>query len=86
MSAAGAMTPGKNLMPSTASINSSAPLVNFFIPHKKLVSKTRLGSQIIKIYDKTLKTLYQRLMESSLPEEEKAGLSTRRALLNPVEL
>jgi hypothetical protein len=29
---------------------------------------------------------YQRLMESSLTEEEKAGLSAKRALLNPVEL
>jgi hypothetical protein len=62
------------------------PLVNFFIPNKKLVSKSRVGSKIVKVYDKTLKTPYQRLMESSLAEEEKAGLSAQRALLNPVEL
>jgi hypothetical protein len=39
-----------------------------------------------KAYDKALKTPCQRLMESSLAEQEKAGLSARRASLNPVEL
>jgi hypothetical protein len=65
---------------------SLCPLVNFFIPNKKLLRKTRAGSKIIKVYDKTLKTPYQRLMESSLDEKEKAGLSAQRILLNPVEL
>jgi hypothetical protein len=41
---------------------------------------------MVKVYDKALKTPYQRLMESSLTEQEKVGLSAQRALLNPVEL
>jgi hypothetical protein len=62
------------------------PLANFFIPNRKLLRKTRVGSKTVKVYDKALKTPCQRLMESSLTEQEKAGLSAQRALLNPVEL
>jgi hypothetical protein len=62
------------------------PLASFFIPNKKLLRKTRAGSKTVKVYDKALKTPYRRLMESSVTEKEKAGLSARRALLNPVEL
>ncbi|MDR2783239.1 MAG: hypothetical protein LBB48_05290, partial [Treponema sp.] len=36
--------------------------------------------------DKTLKTPYQRLTESSPAEEGRAGPAAQRALLNPVEL
>jgi hypothetical protein len=56
------------------------------IPNKKPVSKSRAGSKIARVYDKALKTPYRRLMESSLTEDGKAGLSARRTLLNPVEL
>jgi hypothetical protein len=62
------------------------PLVNFFIPNKKLLSKTREGSKIIKIYDKELKTPYRRLLESDLPREIKDDLTAARSALNPVEL
>jgi hypothetical protein len=62
------------------------PQVNFFIPDRNLVSRSGAGSKIARVYDKALKTPYRRLVESSLTEEEKAGLPVRRALLNPVEL
>jgi len=59
--------------------------LNFFIPNKRLVSKTTVGSKTVKKYDQP-KTPYQRLMESSLPEETKARLAAERALYNPAEL
>ncbi|MDR0637976.1 MAG: transposase, partial [Spirochaetaceae bacterium] len=37
------------------------PLVNFFMPDKKLLAKTRAGSKFIKTYGKELKTPCRRL-------------------------
>jgi hypothetical protein len=65
---------------------SLCPLVNFFIPNKKLPGKTRSGSKIIKTYDKELKTPYHRLLDSALPQEIKDKLTAMRSNLNPVEL
>jgi hypothetical protein len=62
------------------------PPVNYFIPNKKLRSKTKVGSKVVKVYDKGLKTPYQRLMESSLTDAERKRLTAERTLLNPVEL
>jgi hypothetical protein len=64
---------------------SLCPLINFFIPNKKLLSKTTAGSKTIKVYDKP-KTPYLRLLESSISPEEKNNLTTMRSLYNPVEL
>jgi hypothetical protein len=65
---------------------SLCPLLNFFIPSKKLISKTSAGSKTIKKYDSP-KTPYQRLLNSeSLSAEFKLALSARFALYNPVVL
>jgi hypothetical protein len=64
---------------------SLCPLLNFFIPNKRLVSKTTVGSKTVKKYDLP-RTPYQRLMGSPLDEETKARLAAERALYNPVEL
>jgi hypothetical protein len=64
---------------------SLCPLLNYFMPNKRLVSKTTAGPKTIRKYDQP-KTPYQRLMESSLPEETKARLAAERSLFNPVEL
>ena len=62
------------------------PLLNFFVPNKKLLSKTTEGSKTVKTYDKELKTPYQRLMESNIPQEQKDRLTATKALYNPVQL
>jgi hypothetical protein len=50
------------------------PLLNCFIPNKKLISKTTIGSKTVKHYDRP-KTPYQRLLEAPLlTGEEKARL------------
>jgi hypothetical protein len=65
---------------------SLSPLLNFFIPNKKLLRKTIHGSKTIKHYDLP-KTPFQRLMESpNLSQDLKDKLAGRRALLNPVVL
>jgi hypothetical protein len=61
------------------------PLVNFFTPNKKLVSKTTVGSKTIKKYDSP-KTPYQRLLEANTTQQEKDTLTAMRQLYNPVEL
>lgn len=62
------------------------PLQNFFIPSAKCIKKTRIASKIVKTYD-TLKTPYQRVLESELvSEEEKLKLITIYESLNPFEL
>ena len=62
------------------------PLLNFFVPNKKLLSKKTEGSKTVKTYDKELKTPYQRLMESSISQEQKDRLAATKALYNPVQL
>jgi len=65
---------------------SLCPLLNFFIPTKKLISKTSLGSKTVKHFDLP-KTPFLRLMESPyLSRDIKDRLVQRRALLNPVAL
>ena len=60
--------------------------INFFQPTMKLLSKTRHGAKVHKVYD-TAQTPYQRLMESDvLTEAKKAQLATTYHGLNPVLL
>jgi hypothetical protein len=66
---------------------SLCPLLNFFIPTLKLISKTRVGSKIKKVYDKNIVSPYQRLLASpDLSDEVKAELTRRLGLYNPVKL
>ena len=59
---------------------------NFFIPSVKLISKTRVGSKIKKVYDKP-KTPFQRLMVSEhIDNQTKERLQQYLRKLNPVEL
>ncbi len=65
---------------------SLVPLLNFFMPTQKLLSKTRIGSKEIKKYDEP-KSPYQRLIDSQLPPQKtKDALHSQIALYNPVEL
>lgn len=59
---------------------------NFFIPSVKLIEKARVGSKIIKKYDKP-KTPVQRLLESqNISEQTKQKLLHLSHTLNPFEL
>jgi len=60
--------------------------INFFQPSTKLVSKERIGSKIVKHYDKP-KTPYQRLLESVCVDEvTKEALRQAYETLNPADL
>ncbi len=60
--------------------------VNFFQPTMKLVSKTRHGAKVHKVYE-TAKTPYQRLLESGvLTADKQAELAAIYRGLNPVQL
>jgi len=60
--------------------------VNFFQPTMKLVSKTRHGAKVHKVYD-TARTPYQRLLESgTLTPAKRAELAATYRGLNPVQL
>jgi hypothetical protein len=62
-------------------------LLNYFMPTQKLLSKTRDGSRIKKVYDKNVLSPYQRLLASpNLSDEAKGELTRRYGLYNPVEL
>ena len=62
-------------------------LLNYFIPTIKLISKTRVGSKINKVYDKKALTPYQRLLASpDLSEEAKRVLIRKHGQYNPVTL
>jgi hypothetical protein len=66
---------------------SLCPLLNFFMPNIKLLSKTRTGTKIKKAYDKNVISPYQRLLASpDISDEVKAELVRRFALYNPVML
>jgi len=66
---------------------SLCPLLNYFIPTQKLLSKTRVGSKIKKVYDKYALSPYQRLLASpDLSDEVKAELTRRYKRYNPVKL
>jgi hypothetical protein len=59
---------------------------NFFQPTMKLMSKTRYGAKVNKVYD-TARTPYQRLFESGvLTEAEQQELAAIYHNLNPVHL
>jgi len=59
---------------------------NFFQPTMKLLSKSRHGARVHKVYD-TAKTPYQRLLDLDvLTEAKKAELATSYSRLNPVKL
>jgi hypothetical protein len=59
---------------------------NFFQPTMKLISKTRHGAKVHKVYEKA-QTPYQRLLNAGvLTEAKKAELATTYAGLNPVAL
>jgi hypothetical protein len=63
------------------------PLLNYFMPAQKLLSKTRVGSIIKKVYDKKVLSPYQRLLVSpDLSDDVKQELANRYKLLNPVKL
>jgi hypothetical protein len=66
---------------------SLCPLLNYFIPTQKLLSKTRVGSKIKKVYDKNVLSPYQRLLSSpDLCNEVKSELTRRYKSYNPVKL
>jgi len=63
-----------------------APPLNFFMPTRRLESKTGIGSREVKTHDEP-RTPFQGLMESAeVPPETKDALSARIALCSPVEL
>jgi hypothetical protein len=67
-------------------VNHLCKLINFFIPSFKLISKERIGSKIVKRYDKP-KTPYERLMESEyISASNKILLSSEYNLLDPFGL
>jgi hypothetical protein len=66
---------------------SLCPLLNFFMPALKLISKTRIGTKLKKAYDKEVISPYQRLMASpDLCDEAKAELAGRMKQYDPVKL
>ena len=60
-------------------------LHNHFIPMMKLTQKQRVGSRVIKLYDRP-QTPYQRVMRSNLSIQEKRMLKAVLQTLNPFEL
>jgi hypothetical protein len=66
---------------------SLCPLLNFFMPTLKLISKTRVGTKIKKEYDKKAISPYRWLMASpDLCDEAKAELAGRMKQYDPVKL
>ncbi len=60
--------------------------INFFLPVMKQISKTRIGSKVIKKYDKP-KTPYQRILESPyVSKDKKDALKRLYGKLNPAEI
>jgi hypothetical protein len=60
--------------------------MNFFQPTMKLMSKTRHGAKVNKVYD-TARTPYQRLLEAGvLTEAKRQELAATYSGLNPVQL
>ena len=61
--------------------------LNFFQPSMKLLSKTREGAKVRKVYD-AAKTPYQRLLDSSgiLTDEQRTALAATYRGLNPTQL
>jgi hypothetical protein len=62
------------------------PLLNYFMPTVKLVSKTRIGAKVRKVYDKPMSP-YQRLMAyPGLSQDIRHELTSRYQSYNPVLL
>ena len=62
-------------------------LLNYFMPTLKLISKTRVGSKIKRVYDKKILSPYQRLLLSAdVSDQAKQELARRHGLYNPVVL
>ncbi len=60
--------------------------MNFFQPTMKLLTKTRHGAKVRKVYD-TARTPYQRLLQSGvITDAKKTELSATYHLLNPAQL
>jgi hypothetical protein len=60
--------------------------INFFQPAMKLVSKTRHGAKVHRVYD-TAQTPYRRVLKSgAISETSEAQISSTYAHLNPVSL
>jgi ATP-dependent Lon protease len=60
--------------------------INFFLPSMKLLEKTRIGSKVIKKYDKP-ETPYRRILNSdAVSEEVKEKLRKTYEELNPLLL
>ncbi|MGC8758289.1 MAG: transposase, partial [Caldisericaceae bacterium] len=60
--------------------------INFFLPSMKLLEKTRIGSKVIKKYDKP-ETPYRRIIDSdAVSEEVKEKLRKTYEELNPLSL
>ena len=63
------------------------PLNNFFYPNLKCVDKKQEGQKSRRIYEKTAKTPFQRVMErDDISQELKLNLARRKAALDIVEL
>ena len=66
---------------------SLCPLLNYFIPTLKLLSKKRIGATIKKVYDKNVFSPYQRLLASvEVDDKVKTELAKRYKQYNPVLL
>jgi len=60
--------------------------INFFLPSMKLIEKTRIGSKVIKKYDKP-ETPYKRIIAlDTVSEEVKEKLRRTYEELNPLSL
>jgi hypothetical protein len=67
--------------------HSLCPLLNYFIPTQKLLSKTRVGAKVKKVYANKIQSPYQRLLASpDLSNEAKVELTRRFEQYNPVKL
>jgi transposase InsO family protein len=63
------------------------PLMNFFYPNMKCVDKVRVGQRVKRVYEKTPKTPYERILErQDITPEIKNRLRRRKARLRIVEL
>lgn len=59
---------------------------NFFMPSAKLISKTRDGSKVTKLYDKPLTPYRRVLARTDIEDDAKATLSAQFETLNPADL
>ncbi|GHV10302.1 hypothetical protein FACS189485_23330 [Spirochaetia bacterium] len=65
---------------------SLCPLLNYFLPTIKLITKTRVGSKVRKVYDKPMSPYQRLLLSADFPDTVKAELTRRYQRYNPVTL